>query len=1163
MPGASVVHIRSSVSLSSYAGGDGEGKGPKAKKLRPPDPLDWDDATFPALPERMEAAVQAELDPERIARMRDDAKKRIAAWKGGKDPATLDRKWNIKLTLGGIENTSATEWEVFVAARVATANELDDKMSRRDAEFAYTKSYKVKPNSKKTFKSMEMVFSKQWDGSYKKLEKTLVEMEVWMVQHTNFNLIIGKARKSLLDMGNESVFQTMFIKPISEGKGSNSYDIGILHINAVVSELFEFHIVASNWQFAPQPELQDRSSTKQIKIAMPAKAEGTLQACESEDCPPGHIYSWARCGEFKYVGTKLSLSMEAITITVYSNGKEQGKAIVSMGIAGEYPIAQGVVKKISANANSFVQGRIAGSVSVSSKSCIQQEEGTVSNDVQSSIPSPYQPSHSLVLFHLSPNLQYLVVEVNGADGLPIADTDSGSSNPLVRVKFDGIVQQSPHIENTITPAWNHTFYMPVRLPDEKIRTQPALYQTLLPIEMKSKGYLEMEIWHVEALPTEFLGGAKVDMHQTRYGEFQEKALCMSKVTLAKKGLDGEGQAEEEEVTDFGVDPRLMVKSQTKVLGPKREKLSGSWLQSVQKASVTFSCYFVPDFPEDFRYPPQLSEEEQQKTLAETFRESFKTWDNLYSNFREVYEAWFPDSLPKRNWVSRYTDAHGEELPLPMLVRPLALPASLATPSKIAHWIKCMEFTVPPRQRACGELSHWQRPEDILAVRKGSVQDHAVLLCCALTGLGKNAFICKGTVQKGKEHCWVMTREQGGTVTFWETTTCCKYHLAGRWIGDPSHSDSCKAKANSRWEKLATNKTWKSKEVVKARAAMKRDEVLQKMHELNQLPIAPWKELYQDDKLVVVPYDTIECVWNNMQLYGNLVNAHPACIYYDMEEDPRSWQKLLGENELRALYAEMGSAVAVGPAMSDYTVQDLQSTIESELKESIQMIRMRQGHESCFEESETLQEVLEQYLDFLESEMGMDADWVYDSKGVLQKPWGAPSPFNSKGYVENCKKSWAQYWKDKQGADEAKIFLPVKENHVLSGVPLHVSSCDLKEIRQHLLNCKPLIEYFAIGQDEVFFFTCVKVFSMPAAVASVWIFLGAEIPLPDDKIAELAKEQMQKFLEGGELAAGLRNKDMDDGDFMKSKGLTMDATGTVHSRAVPTGTTKSKKAPKTE
>eukprot|EP00932_Pfiesteria_piscicida_P007415 SRR837773.17494.p2 GENE.SRR837773.17494~~SRR837773.17494.p2 ORF type:complete len:126 (+),score=13.70 SRR837773.17494:180-557(+) len=125
----------------------------------------------------------------------------------------------------------------------------------------------------------------------------------------------------------------------------------------------------------------------------------------------------------------------------------------------------------------------------------------------------------------------------------------------------------------------------------------------------------------------------------------------------------------------------------------------------------------------------------------------------------------------------------------MLVRPLALPACLATPTSISHWIKCMEFTVPPRQRACGELNQWQRPEDMLAVRRGSIQDHAVLLCCALIGLGKNAFVCKGTVQKGKEHCWVMTREQGGTVTFWETTTGAKYHLAGRWIGDVNHSDA--------------------------------------------------------------------------------------------------------------------------------------------------------------------------------------------------------------------------------------------------------------------------------------------------------------------------------------------------------------------------------------
>merc|ERR1712194_21101 len=150
-------------------------------------------------------------------------------------------------------------------------------------------------------------------------------------------------------------------------------------------------------------------------------------------------------------------------------------------------------------------------------------------------------------------------------------------------------------------------------------------------------------------------------------------------------------------------------------------------------------------------------------------------------FVDVYHAWFPDSPPNRRFLCKFQEAGGLELPFPCLITPLALPASLADPLKVCHWVRCTEFYAPPRQRSVGQISNWARPDDILSLRRGSVQDHAVLLCCALLGLGKNAFVCKGTCQGGLEHVWVMTREQLGMVTFWETTTGGKFHLPCRWV----------------------------------------------------------------------------------------------------------------------------------------------------------------------------------------------------------------------------------------------------------------------------------------------------------------------------------------------------------------------------------------------
>merc|ERR1719424_1011743 len=140
------------------------------------------------------------------------------------------------------------------------------------------------------------------------------------------------------------------------------------------------------------------------------------------------------------------------------------------------------------------------------------------------------------------------------------------------------------------------------------------------------------------------------------------------------------------------------------------------------------------------------------------------------------------------------------MPLPHLCEPLALPASLSTPGEVMHWVRCLEFIVTTKQKSKGKIDKWQNPEATLALRKGAVQDHAVLLCCALLGLRKDAWVCKGTLHGNHDHAWCLTREKGGTVTFWELVTGAKYHMPGRWSDDPGLGPKMKQVAAKRQAK---------------------------------------------------------------------------------------------------------------------------------------------------------------------------------------------------------------------------------------------------------------------------------------------------------------------------------------------------------------------------
>lgn len=1090
----------------STASGVAPKKRPRRKR-RVVEHQDWEEEMFPSMTERQQDAVNSVVTPQ-TAMYRQKVKKLIRSM--GTDPATLTRKWKFNVTLTGIENLSNDSWDIFIAASHGHVKRPAKHKLRE--KFSYTRSYKVRAGQKKWCKSHEEIYNMTWRGSYKDTKENDVCLDVWAVSKTNFNAIIGSAKRTFYEFGNESVNTSMAI--IST---ENKRTLGYIYVNVVLAELMRVEICASNWQFVPSKAFShDIHSSKELEITTP-RGPGQPGTTFRTDADVGPRYLWPYSGKFIYTGTKASLSMEAMKISVISNGKLQGKAIISMCTIGEYPIAVGKVKALLAKGkeSTFIVGRVGGSLVVTMHSVTLDEPV---QEESSSIPAPVQPHSSLVAFHLSPMLQYLIVDLHSADGLPVADMDVGSSNPFVRITYDGMVQQSEWIEGTLHPLFNHTFYLPVLVTDERIRTDKDFFKRLLPLEMQSKGYLEIEIWHWDKVPTDFLGGMKLDLQKVhKFGVPMQRSI-VNRVKKARMVADEkENEDDKDEDLEAGLSGALTKKYRTNVYQARREKLDGSWLTKGQaKPTVSFDAYFIKPFDATFNFPPQ--EGSNDNALQETkspFQRSFDRWQTFWPTFLQAYSAWFPDG-PKeerRRFLCTYTDTSGDESPLPRLISPLALPASLDTPLAVQHWVRCMEFVVPPAQRSSGQIQRWQDPNSMLSLRRGSIQDHAVLLCCALIGLRKDAFVCKGTVQGGKEHAWVMTREQAGVVTFWETTTATRIHMAARWQGNPRLLRAAGAKtiAEERWKKRNANPRWM--EVAAKRANCSRDMLMQSMQDLLYLPISPWKELYAPEKVVAVPYESIEVVFNATQAFGNSGNHHPTCVYYDMEDDPKSWKPLILEDQMVMLAEGQGLAIPVGPAISPYARGHMQRHFEEEIRDCIRIMRMRRGNESLFDESDAsrqeLRETLTFFVNFLERESRLDFDWCFDPKGLMRKPWGAESPFNSTQYVTKCRGEWKKYWEDREKLKNMRRLMPVKENHFLSGIPLHFSCTDMREIRYHILNSLPLQEYLNIPDDDVTYFVETNIVAMPASVASVWIFVGVEVPLSLDKIRLLLEEQAVK------------------------------------------------------
>jgi len=385
----------------------------------------------------------------------------------------------------------------------------------------------------------------------------------------------------------------------------------------------------------------------------------------------------------------------------------------------------------------------------------------------------------------------------------------------------------------------------------------------------------------------------------------------------------------------------------------------------------------------------------------------------------------------------------------------------------------------------------------------------------------------------------MTREQGGYVTFWETSTGAKYHLPGRWANDPSHGPPSREAANARWSRRRVIPDWR--EEAATRAEVGRRQQLRDMENLTRLPFSPFMELTTPDRIVPLPYESIEVVFNDKQLYANLTNHHPSCIFYDMEQDPRSWEPYLGPAEIKELGQDnKGIGIPVGPTVSEFVAEQMMNGIEVEVKESIRMTRIRKGYETSFDDSVVLREVLLQYLDNLEREITLDIDWQYDHTGAAQKPPGYPSPFNSQMYVSQCQQAWAKYWEEKKRLDANKVCLPVKENHVASAVPFHFSGTDIKEIRHHLMDCKPVLEYMNLKSDDNMYFVTCKIFPMANSVASVWCWIGVQMPIPVEQVFELSTQEGMAKQMAKDKGKGKKGKDKGkDDEKGKGKGKGKD------------------------
>eukprot|EP00971_Amphidinium_carterae_P169516 3358177-Amphidinium_carterae.1 len=449
-----------------------------------------------------------------------------------------------------------------------------------------------------------------------------------------------------------------------------------------MQEVYTMTISLTNWTFVPSGIDENERGPKRLKIDVPRGAglPNQTKTLEPAEAPQ---YLWGDAGKYTFEGLRSTLLSSNMFVEVLGERKSVGKAAISLGVCGVYPYTTSAVNALVDNPAYYLQGRVGGGINLQLTSA-GAPEGAADED--STIDPPEQLSTSVIQNQLDARERYLVVEISGCDNLAVADTDYGSSSPMVRVVYDGVAQDTSVLEGTLKPVWNQTLYIPLRFFSRELFSE-KYRRSLLPIEVQSKGFLTLEVWHVDGNPTEFLGAVRVDPYQFSFAEPKHKKLGAKKPKVgnpeeAAQAAAAEASAAEDDEEDMP----------TRVYPGKKSKLVGCWLPCSGVPTIDFTAYFVPEWPLGFLYKEQPVIHHREKL----FRGAYERWDAVFKAFHDSYIAWFSDLSISRRFLHLY-EGGSERLPLPMLVQRLALPQTLSDPLSVQRWVRCMEYVVPNRQ----------------------------------------------------------------------------------------------------------------------------------------------------------------------------------------------------------------------------------------------------------------------------------------------------------------------------------------------------------------------------------------------------------------------------------------------------------------------------------
>mmetsp|Transcript_44166 Transcript_44166/g.127526 ORF Transcript_44166/g.127526 Transcript_44166/m.127526 type:complete len:1295 (-) Transcript_44166:231-4115(-) len=734
--------------------------------------------------------------------------------------------------------------------------------------------------------------------------------------------------------------------------------------------------------------------------------------------------------------------------------KAVGSALMNLTSVLDISVFSARVKHLNKDEEYFLVGMVTGSVKVLMYSMNCKTLDNIKGG------RPQQPKSAATVGHLNRSEQHLVVKVFKCDGLAVADHDTASSDPYLRCSWDNMLQRSPVLKETVRPVFNFTFYFPVRLFNLQVKKKMYI-DTALQYELESKGDIKIQVWDDDDTSSDSLGFFRLTLADLLKSKPQTRTLLGSVASAGEEDEDVEAAPRSKQWFEVEREVRVFDGAKTELTGcslpnPKTPLIffeAYFYPDWDSRVSVKHS----EETTKENKWLKKMEEFNHEGVkFVKKYAEAFPDAIGAFSCVEDPLAS----RSDTRNALRRFTclSKHPQtmdDLPLMAFPSRITTPEEYLQPPVLLHWVSCFTFSSSSRQDRTGRIPEdgWKDPQTFLFTKKGPVQDHALLLCSVLLGSKQDAYVCKGMIHVTEndggdgeskkrliEHVWVMTREADGWVTFWEPCTRELYHLPNRW-----EKQSVRVKRKRKAQAMqndtlvaADDESDKDDDPASGALVLANeipDEILG-IPDLEALPavarmpkpkaptqgkrLDPREKARQEEarrkarQLVEpkyhaegavegalvdwLPYDSIDVVFNDTNLWANRQNHHPACITYNFEEitdevtcenpgwfpflapkDPKETEQEPGQQSGKEVQDEyefdpIEREAVIDAAYPAEWIERREVGMVGEIEENLRTSRAKLGMDTYCERPQKLQAQLTQFLTLMEKMFTLDVDF---------------------------------------------------------------------------------------------------------------------------------------------------------------------------------------------